>query len=74
MPYPSATSKFFKQLYNYLFTESIRRKKNNEKQFKDFSSQMMRSIIKEKDKYSREIRKGFTPSEIYANSMLVISV
>ena len=68
-----STSKFFKKMYNYLFTESQRRKKSDELQFKDFSSQMMRYIIEEKGKFKEEIKRGFTPSEIYASSMLVIS-
>ena len=34
---------------------------------------MMRYIIDEKSKFQDQIRKGFTPSEIYANSMVVIS-
>ena len=34
---------------------------------------MMRYIIEEKGKFNEAIQKGFTPSEIYASSMLVIS-
>ena len=34
---------------------------------------MMKYIIDEKGKFKEEIKRGFTPSEIYASSMLVIS-